>query len=109
MFDWIIDWVLSLWSSLTAWVNSLINSVYDYISSVWSNITAWVSSLLGNITAWVNSLIADLDSWWRTQLVLLNETFGWVLDFRDAIVEFFTDPLEFIWTRFTDWFLGPEE
>jgi len=25
------------------------------------------------------------------------------------VLEFFTDPLEWLWVRFTDWFLGPEE
>jgi len=33
---------------------------------------------------------------------------GWQ-DFRDKIADFFTDPLEFLWTLFADWFLGPEE
>jgi len=61
-----------------------------------------------------------LATWWTTRLTdiggLISTAFteaaplwaGWQ-DFKDRVAEFFTDPVEFIYERFTDWFLGPEE
>jgi len=67
-----------------------------------------VSSRLSSLSDWWNGTLADLDSWWSSQLSEINETFGWIGDFRDNLAAFFGDPLEFLLSRFADWFLGPE-
>lgn len=64
--------------------------------------------------------ISYAEEWWRSKFLdvtkAISDAFreredfwaGWQ-DFRDKVVEFFTDPLEWLLDRFTDWFLGPEE
>jgi len=77
----------------------------DQIIAWFSN---WWGSVLARIIAWgaltgaqvdelISSRLKDFDPFWA----------GWQ-DFKDRVVEFFSDPVEFIWDRFTDWFLGPE-
>ena len=196
MFDWLINWVKSLWSDLTSWVSSAIDAVYSWVNSainrvyswalstfaklgeiastiikyvtevyntvknyitnvyntivenitkvyqtvsnyvtnvyntVVNNITnvigvtiekvgEWFASIGGATRAWVEGLFVtaknvwdtitgNLGEWWKTQLAKINETFGWVLLFRDNIEEFFKDPLEWLVGKLEDWFWGVE-
>ena len=84
----------------------------DKIPSIDAVIAWW-----GN---WWGNILAQLGTWWISRLsevqVLINTAFtvreglwaGWQ-EWRGQVAEFFNDPLEYIWERFTDWFLGPEE
>jgi hypothetical protein len=114
---WISTAVQPFNSMLTAWNN--------FWNSTWP---AWVSSFNSLKSAWDNfwrytlpnlASFDALEDWWNGRVGdlqgLINSAFtvraslwqGWQ-DMRDNVVEFFTDPVEYIWERFTDWFLGPE-
>lgn len=68
---------------------------------------------------WAGNVNTVLTTWWAGQLLeiqgLINSAFtarqslwaGWQ-EMRDNVAGFFDDPVEYIWDRFIDWFLGPE-
>ena len=64
----------------------------------WAWLTTWWNSRLEDIQGLINSAFTIREGLWT----------GWQ-DWRDKVVEFFTDPLEWLLAKFTDWFLGPEE
>lgn len=107
--------VRALIDQANVWLAEL-QSYWDYIVGkipTWDEVATWWSNWAGNVLAvitgwWTGALIevqslidtafVERESWWA----------GWS-DFRHQVAEFFTDPLEFLWTLFADWFLGPEE
>ena len=128
----VIDQVAELWS----WFSDWWGSVGDVITSWWAtalvDVQDWIATatqgLASMLTAWddffTNTLptLFDLDyaeEWWRSKLLdvgdLISSAFveredlwqGWS-DFRQGVSDFFTDPLEWLWSKLTDWFLGPE-
>ena len=93
----------NLWPQLTTSFNSL-KSAWDnfwkvtfpnLVSFTW--LTTWWNDRLKDIDDWIDSKIKECAPFWE----------GWQ-DMRTNVLTFFTDPVEFIWERFTDWFLGPE-
>ena len=93
----------SLWPQLTGSFNSL-KSAWDNFWGVtfptlvsFSWLTTWWSSRLQDVQGLINS---SLKTWFPfyDDLVKL-----W-----SSLTAFFTNPVEFIWERFADWFLGPE-
>ncbi len=95
-------------ATLQAYWDSIVGKIptWDAVVAWWSNwggnvlavITGWWPGALLGVAGLINSAFTERESWWA----------GWQ-DFRDKVAEFFADPLEFLWTLFTDWFLGPEE
>jgi len=89
------------WDSLRGWIPTL-----EEISLWWGNwtgnvltaINTWWNSTLLEVRALIDSAFLERESWWA----------GWE-EMRDRVATFFSDPLEFLWDRFADWFLGPEE
>jgi len=65
------------------------------VSFSWLGI--WWSSRVQEVQNLIDSAFTIRESLWT----------GWQ-DMRDQVIDFFTDPLEWLWGRFTDWFLGPE-
>lgn len=108
------NWALSLIDDVNTWLATLQSHWDSIVGKIpsWDEVVDWWKNWTGNVMAAINS-------WWTGALIdvvaliatafLEREDFwaGWQ-DFRDKIAEFFTDPLEFLWTLFTDWFLGPE-
>ena len=100
--DWDMFWTF-LWPQLTR--------SFDSLKSEWGNF--WQLTLPGLVSQ------VDLRSWWQSRLsdveALLDSAFsaraglwsGWQ-EMRENVVKFFGDPVEYIWSRFVDWFLGPE-
>jgi len=70
----------------------------NWIGNVLSEIESWWSGAVGEVQGLIDSAFLARDSWWA----------GWQ-EMRENVMTFFTDPVEFIWDRFADWFLGPEE
>lgn len=105
-------------SSLVAGVSSVVTQ----LQSAWDNFKGLIPTLdeirlwWGN---WTGNVLAAIDTWWTGKLVdiqgLINSAFlarqsfwaGWQ-EIRTSVLTFFQDPVEFIWQRFADWFLGPE-
>jgi len=57
----------------------------------------WIAKLL-DVAGLIDSSFVERKGFWE----------GWQ-DMKGKVFEFFEDPLEFLLTLFTDWFLGPEE
>lgn len=93
----------SLWPQLTSsfyslkssWDNFWNFTFPDLVSFSW--LTTWWNSRLGDVRDLIYTAVRDVAS--------LAE--GWQ-DMRSNVVTFFQDPLEWLWNRFADWFLGPE-
>ncbi len=118
VLSWIDEaklWFQALLNEVNAWLARLQSNWDSIVSKIptWDEVVAWWGNWRGNVLAaitgwWVGALLdvvgliasafTERESWWA----------GWE-DFRDKVAEFFTDPLEFIWSLFVDWFLGPEE
>ncbi len=78
-----IDEVIAWWS--------------DWGGNVAMAIATWWAGTLLEVQGLIDSAFIERQSWWA----------GWS-DFRDQVALFFSDPLEFLLAKFTDWFLGPE-
>ena len=96
---WTISWPqwMGQFETLRAsWNNFWTITFPTLVSFNW--LTTWWSSRVADIQNLIDSAFTTRTSFWA----------GWQ-DLRDNVVEFFSDPLEWLWARLTDWFLGPEE
>lgn len=133
----IINGLINTWWSTASqtvqvWVNdakayaqSLVATVSTALASLqvaWDSFKAKIPSIDAILSWWSNwtgNVLTAVNSWWSERLLdvqgLINSAFttreslwaGWQ-ELRQQVLTFFQDPLEFIWARFTDWFLGPE-
>lgn len=91
----------SLWDELKVNIPSL-SEIIAWFRNWWGNIqkvlSGWWTERLRDVQDLFKSWVKDLAPFWE----------GWQ-DIRDTVFDFFNDPLEFLWARFTDWFLGAEE
>ena len=89
-------WVGKLENLKAAWDNFWTVTFPTLVSFTW--LTTWWNDRLLYVQGLIDSAFGLREPFWA----------GWQ-DIRDKVFEFFTDPVEFVWTRFTNWFLGPEE
>lgn len=126
------DWWSSTQSTVRAWIDEAksyaaflvanLNLMLSSLQSAWDDFKGMIPTIDEVIYWWHNwtgELLSVVNSWWSGAILevqgLINSSFierepfwaGWQ-DMRDKVTEFFTDPLEFLWVLFTDWFLGPE-
>ncbi|MDD4986416.1 MAG: hypothetical protein PHQ43_11655 [Dehalococcoidales bacterium] len=121
VITWVANWSSNVANLVSTWWTSMSDTVKSWISTA-------IQGLPDMLTAWSNFITETLptlfdlqyaESWWKSKLVDLGELIssafveredlwnGWT-DFRQRVSDFFSDPLEWIWSRFTDWFLGGE-
>jgi len=129
--------VTSWWSStqwtVRGWIDAAVQglgSVATAWTNFWNNLWPQLVADLGGLkSAWGNfwlviypNLVSFdwLGTWWDSRLhdvqELVSSAFtardglwaGWQ-DLRNEVATFVSDPVEYIWGRFTEWFLGPEE
>lgn len=95
---WTITW--------PEWTGKLaaLRSEWDYfwrvsyptlVSFTW--LATWWTARLLDVQGLINTAFIERQSWWA----------GWQ-DWRDKVIEFFSDPLGWLESRFTNWFLGAE-
>lgn len=116
------SWIDNARALLQSQINA-INTLLANLQVLWQQFVDWMPSLseiIAWFTNWWSKVLAQIIAWGAlTALQIgnlidsafnLRESFwaGWQ-DIRDTVFEFFNDPLEWLWARFTDWFLGPEE
>lgn len=101
--EWLHFWQ-NLWPALTdafdklkaAWDNFRDVTLPNLVSLPW--LIEWFEGKVLEFQGLIDSAFKLREGLWE----------GWQ-DSRDNVIEFFSDPLEWLWGRFTDWFLGPEE
>jgi len=79
---------------------------FDAILDWWGN---WTGELLSVIIAWWAGALQDVQDLIGTAFVVRADLWAGWQEMRDQVIEFFTDPLEVLWSKAADWFLGPEE
>ena len=126
----------SWWASVRYDVMDWIDAAGDALEAQMAGLASWVddiqafideleidfpdiSGILDWFTDWGGHVLATVNTWWNSRLLEVQELInsaaagvaamaeGWQ-EVKSDVVEFFNDPLEWLWTRFTDWFLGPE-
>lgn len=126
------EWWLYIAPTVRGWIDSavagfgsLIDQVSAEVTELWETVESFIGRLpsidemWGWFTNWWANILTPLTSWWNEQLKqldrLINDTiavwFPWyenLVEIKDKLFEFFTDPLEWLLDKFTDWFLGPE-
>lgn len=89
-------WMSSFNDLKSAWDNFWTVIFPDLVSFSW--LTTWWNSRLADINDLIDSTLRDWFPFYDDLINIWNEVLG-----------FFVDPWEFLWNRFADWFLGPEE
>lgn len=132
----VIDAIGEWWEATLQDVKDLIASAvqgFDNLVEAWDtfwNITwpEWLDNFGELKSAWDNFWAVNfptlvdftwLGVWWDARLTDIQELIntaiqeiaplmeGWQ-EVRETVGEFFSDPLEWLWGRFANWFLGPE-
>lgn len=114
--------VSTWWDNLSEWWEGIKTTVLDWIDTA----VEWVSDRIDDLA----HLVDKIGIWWENFTTVVLPTLaskfditaafdqfmltwrdlfeGWEA-FKDSIFDFFNDPLDWLWDRFTDWWLGPEE
>lgn len=107
------------------WALVQINNLAGALAEVqvwWNSFKSKIPSLdaiLLWFTNWWADVLSHLSSWWTERLIDIKSLFNsWTLnlvpfwegwqEIRNTVFEFFNDPLEWLWSKFTNWFLGAE-
>ena len=126
------DWWSSTLDDVKGWIaaavspfDDLLTAWNDFWDNLWPDIVNKLSTLKADWDNFWTVLLPTLvdftwlETWWNARLTDIQELIntaiqelapfweGWQ-EIRDQVYEFFADPLEWLWSRFTDWFLGPE-
>lgn len=112
----------ALGEALQAAINA-VSLALSSLQAAWDDFKGRIPTI-DEVIAWFGNwwaqILTPLTAWWNERLVevntLVNDIIKEWFPFYDDLVSiwgeiqaFFTDPLEFVWQKFTDWFLGPEE
>ncbi|GAH04896.1 unnamed protein product, partial [marine sediment metagenome] len=124
VYNTVKNYVTEVYNTVNNWItntyNTVVNNITEVIGVTIEKVAEWFASVGGATREWAeglfvkasnlwNTITGNLGEWWKTQLASINEVFGWINDIRDDIEGFDFNPLEWLWDRFADWFLGPEE
>lgn len=82
----------SLWVKVDTFFTETLPSLIN-----WTAITEWWGSKLKDVNDLIDTKLKEAEPFWA----------GWQ-DWRDKVIDFFTDPFEWLLAKFTDWFLGKE-
>jgi len=122
VLTWFADWVTPITSTIVSWWETIQETVKGWIRAavvgLGDLLTAWgifVTDVLPNLpsldtlTSWWDDRLADIQSLINSALTARESLWAGWDTMRDTVVAFFSNPLEFLWGLFADWFLGPEE
>jgi len=128
--------ITTWWASALLTVNTLINTAVQGIRTLVDNVNTELVKLKGQVAGmledlpnidaviawwsnWSGQLLAFVNNWWDGKLLdvqrLINDTIKVWLPFYDSleelwgsVAEFITNPLDWLESKFTSWFLGGE-
>ena len=120
MISDIIRWTVWAIGQIAGAVASGIGKVAGAIGSGIVYIGKALASALTNLakaaTGWIgfldrawDTLVANVDSVVRTQIQMVNDTFGFISPFKFDFLAFFGNPLDWLLDRVADWWMGKEE
>lgn len=102
------DWVRGLIAEATAFFTGLIDDISARLESLTSSLEEAKEWLLSQISQAVDTAILQMRQYVDCLFAEWSELLNGLDDIKDEFFEFFDDPLEWLWARFTDWFLGEE-
>lgn len=130
----IVEW---WWSSAKYIVLSWVDEAKRWATSLFNQVNAWLARLqeawdafkaklpaieeiLSWFKNWPGKVLATIISWGalpgkEIENLILSKLKEWfpfydnLVAIKDSMFDFFTNPLEFLFNRFSDWFLGPKE
>ena len=130
---WAIDrWWVNTTTIVQAWINNAMQWAQAQINTLAlsiADILEWWNSVVDDFpsfteilqwfTNWWANILTNINLWWIDRLVEVKAyVFNWVWslkgfwdgwsEIRDKVYAFINDPLEWLWNKFTDWFLGVE-
>lgn len=105
------DELVTAWSDFwnITWPNLL--AITNSLSAAWDNFWSITFPTLVSftwLTTWWDSRLADISGLIDTAFTLREGLWSGWQEVKDSVIEFFADPWEWLLTKFTDWFLGPE-
>lgn len=110
-WEWVLELIADiqvglaqLWADLQWFFDHLMT--FDEIIEWWKD---WLGNTAAAITRWGFAKLTDVAALILSAFIEREDFWAGWQDMRGAVADFFTDPLEFLWNMFTDWFLGPEE
>lgn len=123
--DLVTGWGSVIRTTIEGWINTAtqgfnsLKTAWDYFWRV--TFPQWISELDSLKASWNNfwqiefpKLLksADLETWWNSRLLdvghLISDTLRDWFPFYDTLADFFSNPLNWLERRFTNWFLGEE-
>lgn len=132
-FNIFVEWLNELWDNFT----NIVETWWDSLAEWWSARVQDIKDWIDIAVQWVNDRIDDVKAvldgivvWWENFTTVIlpelaskfditaafdefmlqwQDLFNTFEEFKQGIWAFFTDPLEWLWTQFIDWFLGREE
>jgi len=106
VYGWIDEakqWASLQIDSLEKWIANLQADVAELLAQIpdVSELTAWFSNwwgnILANLTWWWNEKLLDINSLFRSWTLELEPFWAGWQDWRDKVVDFFTDPEEWLY------------
>lgn len=120
----------SVIAEIGARIDEVVWGIEDRVRGLIAEVTSFFTGLLDDISARLNTLTASLSKLWDDIVALMDEAIDTAIlemrkyvdglfaewsellngldNIKESLFEFFDDPLEWLWARFTDWFLGEE-
>lgn len=86
----------------------------DFWTLTWPVWTGKVDQVIIDLASFFTDVLPTLATWEGVQTLIEDTIKEWfpfyddLVALWDSIKEFFTDPLEYLWAKATDWFLGAE-
>jgi hypothetical protein len=117
----VLYWIDQAKQWALAQVNNLATTLAPVLAG-WNSFVASIPSLneiLLWFTNWWANVLSHLSSWWAERLLDIKTLFdSWTLDLapfwegwqeiRETVFSFFNNPFDWLWDKFTNWFLGAE-
>ncbi len=117
ILDWIDtaqDWLLDRVDDVRKGLASLGQTWDNFWENIWPQLlkdfNAWIVKV-GEFFADILPGLAsrfDITKAFDDFMLAWQDLFNFWVGFKTDLVAFLTDPLEWLWGKFTDWFLGPE-
>jgi phage-related protein len=115
----IYNTISTWWSSLGDWFSGLVSDIHDWVDARLQNfkdgfsiITDRLSDLWNLVSHFFSSILPDLASRLDVSnaiaaaLIPWRDLFNFWGSFGRELVTLVTNPVAFIWSKFTDWFFG---